>query len=336
MSNRLKELRQKNNLTLKELGKKIDIPNNSLSQYENGKRQPKIKIWQKLASFFKVSVPYIQGLTYTTDELIEIIHEFYFTGYILGEIGSLQDEFSDKINIYIKITSNDHIPREFYSKKEKYFPLNEKIKEYWFTHFGKILKENRFQDINKSEDAFANVNFITQFQEVIDYRIDYQGLSHQFTELGEAFLKRFDSEYALHDKAINSIEFLGLNQARKSINEYTDYVIKIRDMVNNFKIDNFNPDKYDSETIWSIKYEIYSKYRPTKVIIIEFSKIVDELLNKLKEGDKQLFKYIDNNDFDDYLEMYRNYKTEIGKKDKILDEIIDEYQENYRKATKPY
>lgn len=60
--NRLKELRQQNNLTLKELGKKVDIPNNSLSQYENGKRQPKIKIWQKLASFFNVSVPYIQGL----------------------------------------------------------------------------------------------------------------------------------------------------------------------------------------------------------------------------------------------------------------------------------
>lgn len=60
--NRLKELRQQNNLTLKELGKKVDIPNNSLSQYENGKRQPKLEIWQKLASFFNVSVPYIQGL----------------------------------------------------------------------------------------------------------------------------------------------------------------------------------------------------------------------------------------------------------------------------------
>lgn len=61
MENRLKELRQKNNLTLKELGSKIGIPNNSLSQYENGRRQAKLEVWQKLADFFDVSVPYIQG-----------------------------------------------------------------------------------------------------------------------------------------------------------------------------------------------------------------------------------------------------------------------------------
>ncbi|MCT6889704.1 MAG: helix-turn-helix domain-containing protein [Lactobacillus sp.] len=61
MENRLKEIRQKNNLTLKELGSKIGIPNNSLSQYENGRRQAKLEVWQKLADFFDVSVPYIQG-----------------------------------------------------------------------------------------------------------------------------------------------------------------------------------------------------------------------------------------------------------------------------------
>ena len=61
MENRLKELRQKNSLTLKELGSKIGIPNNSLSQYENGRRQAKLEVWQKLADFFDVSVPYLQG-----------------------------------------------------------------------------------------------------------------------------------------------------------------------------------------------------------------------------------------------------------------------------------
>lgn len=60
--NRLKELRQKNNLTLKELGKKVDIPNNSLNQYENGKRQPRIEIWKKLAEFYGVSTSYLMGL----------------------------------------------------------------------------------------------------------------------------------------------------------------------------------------------------------------------------------------------------------------------------------
>ena len=73
MENRLKELRQKNSLTLKELGSKIGIPNNSLSQYENGRRQAKLEVWQKLADFFKVSVPYLQGFDkYQPNKLKEL------------------------------------------------------------------------------------------------------------------------------------------------------------------------------------------------------------------------------------------------------------------------
>lgn len=49
--NRIKELRQKNNLTLKELGQKIGMANNTLSQYETGKREPKLETWQALADF---------------------------------------------------------------------------------------------------------------------------------------------------------------------------------------------------------------------------------------------------------------------------------------------
>lgn len=59
--NRLKELRQKNNLTLKELGQKVGMANNTLSQYETGKREPKLGTWQALADFFNVSVPYLKG-----------------------------------------------------------------------------------------------------------------------------------------------------------------------------------------------------------------------------------------------------------------------------------
>ena len=61
MKNRIKELRQKNNLTLKELGHKVGMADNTLSQYETGKRNPKLETWQKLADYFNVSVPYLQG-----------------------------------------------------------------------------------------------------------------------------------------------------------------------------------------------------------------------------------------------------------------------------------
>ena len=63
MKNRIKELRQKNNLTLKELGQKVGLATNTISRYETGKREPKLETWQKLADYFNVSVPYLQGFT---------------------------------------------------------------------------------------------------------------------------------------------------------------------------------------------------------------------------------------------------------------------------------
>lgn len=61
--NRLRELRQKNNLTLKELGQKTGMANNTLSQYETGKREPKLETWNKLAEYFNVPTSYLMGLS---------------------------------------------------------------------------------------------------------------------------------------------------------------------------------------------------------------------------------------------------------------------------------
>ena len=60
--NRIKELRQKNNLTLRALGEKINMSSSRLSQYETGKREPRLETWQKLANFFGVSVPYLREI----------------------------------------------------------------------------------------------------------------------------------------------------------------------------------------------------------------------------------------------------------------------------------
>lgn len=70
--NRLKELRLNKKLTLVELSKKVQIPNNTLSQYENEKRNPKPETWQALADYFNVSVPYLKGeITYEVLDPLE-------------------------------------------------------------------------------------------------------------------------------------------------------------------------------------------------------------------------------------------------------------------------
>ncbi len=62
MQNRLREVRNKTNLTLSSYSRMIGIPSNTLSQYETGKREPRLETWEKLANFWEVSVPYLQGL----------------------------------------------------------------------------------------------------------------------------------------------------------------------------------------------------------------------------------------------------------------------------------
>lgn len=69
MQNRLREVRNKTNLTLSSYSRMIGIPPNTLSRYETGKREPKLETWEKLANFWEVSVPYLQGYV---DEYIDI------------------------------------------------------------------------------------------------------------------------------------------------------------------------------------------------------------------------------------------------------------------------
>ena len=59
--NRIKELRQENKLSQIELANKVHASNQAISAYESGTREPKEPMWQKLADFFNVSVPYLKG-----------------------------------------------------------------------------------------------------------------------------------------------------------------------------------------------------------------------------------------------------------------------------------
>jgi transcriptional regulator with XRE-family HTH domain len=62
-TDRLKALRQKSNLTQKELGEKIGLTNKTISNYEKGDRQPNNEALLELARLFGVSVSYLLGET---------------------------------------------------------------------------------------------------------------------------------------------------------------------------------------------------------------------------------------------------------------------------------
>ena len=56
---KIKELRIANNLSQIELAEKLQIAQNTLSQYENGKRDPDIDTLKKIADYFDVTTDYL-------------------------------------------------------------------------------------------------------------------------------------------------------------------------------------------------------------------------------------------------------------------------------------
>lgn len=60
---KLKALREDNDLNQTELGRLFNVNQITISQYERGKRQPPIEILIKYAQYFHISLDYIVGLT---------------------------------------------------------------------------------------------------------------------------------------------------------------------------------------------------------------------------------------------------------------------------------
>lgn len=63
MGNRLKALRKQKRLTLDDIQKATGIKRGTYNNYENGKTEPKLETWNKLADFFEVPTSYLMGLS---------------------------------------------------------------------------------------------------------------------------------------------------------------------------------------------------------------------------------------------------------------------------------
>ena len=76
--NRIKEIRQEKNLSQTDIAKALGVTRQAISLYEKGDREPKLETWQKLADFFGVSVPYLQGISDIKDlDRVSTFEKFY-------------------------------------------------------------------------------------------------------------------------------------------------------------------------------------------------------------------------------------------------------------------
>ena len=318
--NRIRETRLNKNVSQKELANVLNTTQQAISLYESGKREPKIEIWEKLANFFSVSVSFLQGFTYTTNEIIKIVHEYYFEKDVIEQIGTFNYEFVKNINLYIRLTSYDPVPRALYAKETKDFPLTKKVKKYWLDHFKDILDSQRLQDINKGNKDDVIVYFDS---EVEKYIAKFQS-PYKLTLLGKLYQDKFKNENELHDKTIQKIKYLDLSSAKEAINEYAKLVNELRDEVNSFKKDSFNQNDYDKDLIQDIKNQVYMMNLSSDELV---EKIVNELISRIKAGDIDCRNYMAEHSNSDFIEVYGNYKKERGEDTTDTDEYIRERDE---------
>lgn len=115
--NRLRELRKEKKLTLKEVSSKLEQNNlkispDALAKYERGDREPKLETWQKLADFFGVSVPYLQGVSDIDDPNFYKNLELYLA--LIAESNSLEN-YKDKDFVKkLDVSENERIKANFY------------------------------------------------------------------------------------------------------------------------------------------------------------------------------------------------------------------------------
>lgn len=317
MSNRLKELRHKNNLTLKELGKKVSMLDSTLSQYENEKRNPSIAVWEKLASFYKVSVDYLQNKYYCTEDLIKIVHNMYF--HPLHRMKVITDEFGyfdfnsisqvNEIDLFISMTSKDTLlPTELYQNNTKEFPLTNKVKDYWKKWLGPIFA------VLESYGIPSNTSEVTVFNLILDTikeAIKILEKKQTTSDLGAAFAQYIGDEHLLHQEVFDSIKFADIRIAKEKINIYSDYINILKDKINKFDV-----DEYFSSLIEKTRKEKNKNNAEDN----KRNKIIDEIVERVSNGNVKLrsyiIKYID--EYVDITDAYDDFKRlENGKQTKL-------------------
>lgn len=104
--NRIKELRMKKGKTLDQMQDETGIKRGTISNYENGKTEPKLETWQKLADYFDVPVGYLQGVTdekeLTAKYAMDIMNDIYTSRF-----QKLKTEHSEQLSDMDNLSDDD-------------------------------------------------------------------------------------------------------------------------------------------------------------------------------------------------------------------------------------
>lgn len=177
MDNRIGELRKEKGLTLKQLAEKFELRDNTLSQYETGKRQPSIELLFLLADFFEVSIDYLMK---QTNERVKEIKNLREALDVVNKIKTGELQYGD-----ISINNKVEIAKIFLKHKETLKFISEDSDPDIEQHLKDILQEiENFIFVAYDEDSLrlsiknefdTNIEIINEINLMLYKHIDYHG-----------------------------------------------------------------------------------------------------------------------------------------------------------------
>ena len=168
--NRIKQLRKGKNMTLVELGEKVNLPKGTLSRYENGGREPKEPTWQALAKFFNVSVDYLKGYGYSKDYIYKLLDDAYKEPYTKDY--EIEPPFTNPV-----LSAKEEI--EKYCEQNKISIPKDIDLDFWKTNFNFIFNDKSVNRLLTTKDKYSD----SDIKELIINAIYWYGLNPHTREL---------------------------------------------------------------------------------------------------------------------------------------------------------
>ncbi|EHJ08889.1 helix-turn-helix domain-containing protein [Staphylococcus simiae] len=188
MENRIAELRKEKGLTLKKLSEELNVRDNTLSQYETGKRSPQLGLLQEIANFFNVSIEYLTKYTDQRDYPLENDEDALF---LIKKLFNEPDfhythlSINTSLNLCMWIINNENLINSKYPEL--------KSTTQWFIK--DIISENKIlnhysknrQEINKTLDKIDSLLLDEDYfgatpREVLTFMEESQRIGHEKTK----------------------------------------------------------------------------------------------------------------------------------------------------------
>lgn len=219
--NRIKEVRKSKKLSLEEVGHAIGVGNSTVSRYENGNREPSFENWKKLADFFGVTVPYLQGISYDEKEILGWINSDYIT--YNKKLGAEYDASITKNIRKLVKAKNEELPEnKFTNKQLKNF--DSEVEKYW---------QKLLTFVFSSADKSLLLSGSLSESQVVDFiTIQIIGFLDELNEtaIGKAFNKICGNDldfWQVHDKELTNFASKkdiqrAINHLQQSLNSFSD------------------------------------------------------------------------------------------------------------------